>query len=73
MTTFGVDFSAHVQENHTQIPHLVRQCVAKIDEEGIELKVGKDLVRKYTATVCISDLRTTCYSRSMQHMSTEVG
>ena len=41
MTTFGVDFSAHIQETHTDIPHLVKQCVAEIDKVGIDMKVRR--------------------------------
>ncbi|ELU00074.1 hypothetical protein CAPTEDRAFT_206255 [Capitella teleta] len=38
MTTFGVDFSAHVLETHTDIPHLVQKCTAEVDSRGINIK-----------------------------------
>ena len=40
MTTFGVDFTAHVEETRTQIPYLVRRCVREVDERGLDLRVS---------------------------------
>ena len=40
MTTFGVDFSEHVEENHTPIPHVISKCAHRIDQVGIDMKVS---------------------------------
>ena len=44
MTTFGVDFTAHIKETHTDIPHLIRKCTAEIDRRGLHVKVCSCLV-----------------------------
>ena len=44
MTTFGVDFTAHIKETHTDIPHLIRKCTAEIDRRGLHVKVNSYLV-----------------------------
>ena len=44
MTTFGVDFTAHVQETHTEVPHLMRKCTSEIDNRGLLTKVGGEML-----------------------------
>jgi hypothetical protein len=39
MTTFGVDFCTHVKQTKTNVPYIVRKCMAAIEESGIEVKV----------------------------------
>ena len=39
MTTFGVDFSEHVQETQSDIPRLLWKCTKEIDERGLDVKV----------------------------------
>ena len=43
MTTFGVDFTAHIKETHTEIPHLIRKCTAEIDRRGLHVKVFQNV------------------------------
>ena len=43
MTTFGVDFSEHVQETQSDIPRLLWKCTKEIDERGLDIKVMTDM------------------------------
>ena len=39
LTTFGVHISDHMQNNREGIPSVIWQCVAEIEENGMDTKV----------------------------------